>query len=39
MTNKKELSFDYDQARKKFELAIPTEFNIAFDIVGEWAKD
>ena len=38
MTNKNELSFDYDQARKNFELTIPTEFNFAFDIVGNRAK-
>ena len=38
MTKKDELSFDYDQARKNFELTIPTEFNFAFDVVGKWAK-
>ncbi len=38
MTKIKELSFDYDEARKNFELNIPMDFNFAFDVVSKRAK-
>ena len=39
MTKQQELLFDYDKVRKNFELAIPPNFNFAFDIVGKRAKN